>query len=208
MGKATKCIYQATNTINGKIYIGQTNDLQRRIREHRAHAIKDGGEFHEDIRKYGFDCFQFHILEECRSSDADARERFYIAKVRKEYGEMMVYNYCDGGPGGQTHDISGANNPSYGRTYSDEERAELSRKLKGRKKPEEFGRKISAALKGKPKPRSAVLKRSHPVSVIHVETGEVLRFDSKAAMTRAIHSDIYTLKAGKVSKSGYKLYCG
>ena len=206
MKDGEKTIYKATNLVNGKIYIGQTNNLSRRIREHHSHALKDGGDFHQDICRYGFDVFQFDILEKCRSEDADNRERFFIAQAREKYGESNVYNYCDGGLGGQTHDISGKNNPQYGRKKTDEERAALSRKLSGKKKPEGFGNRISKALKGKPKARSQVLKKSHPVSVIHVETGEILHFDSKAEMQRTIHSDMSVLGRGGTSKTGYRLY--
>lgn len=205
MADETKVIYKATNLINGKVYIGQTNNLARRIREHRGHAYKDGGAFHEDIRKYGIEQFQFDIIEECRSSDADARERFFIAQARDQYGKGNVYNYCDGGIGGQTHDVTGTNNPQYGRHWTEEEKLAVSKKLSGKTKPPEFGQKISMALKGKPKSRSAVLKRSIPVTVKEVKTGNVIRFDSRADMQRTIHGDMQTLRAGKVTRSGYVL---
>ena len=53
------CIYKCVNLINQKIYIGRTNDYYRRIREHKSHANKDGGAFHQDILKYGYDFFEF-----------------------------------------------------------------------------------------------------------------------------------------------------
>ena len=208
MSDQYKCIYKATNLTDGKVYIGQTNDLERRIREHRAHAYKDGGSFHDEIRKSGFQNFRFDILEWCRSDVADDKERFYIAQFRESLGEENVYNFCKGGPGGQTHDVSGENNPSFGKHYSDEERALLSEKLKGRRKPDGFGDKISKALKGKPKSREQVLKKSHPISVINVVTGEILHFDSKAEMQRELKCDTSTIMKGRTTRNGFRLYEG
>lgn len=201
-----KCIYKATNLTDGKVYIGQTNNLDRRIREHRSHAVKDGGSFHEAIRKFGLENFKFDILEWCRSNVADDRERFYIAQFRNDLGEENVYNICDGGLGGQTHDVSGSNNPSFGKSYSDEERLALSEKLKGRKKPDGFGARVSKALRGKPKSRAQVLKKSHPISVINVQTGEICHFESKAEMQRTLKCDPGTVMKGRVTHNGYKLY--
>lgn len=200
-----KCIYKATNLVNGKIYIGQTNNLERRIREHRSHVTKDGGLFHEEICLFGFHNFQFDILEWCRSDEADEKERYYIAQMRKTLGSEMVYNYCDGGLGGQTHDVSGANNPCFGKVYSSEEREILSGKLKGRKKPEGFGKKLSLAMKGKPKSHEQVMKKSHPISVINEATGKILDFPSKAEMARVLHCDVYHMMKGAASRNGYRI---
>lgn len=202
----SKVIYKATNLIDGKVYIGQTNNLERRIREHRGHAVKDGGPFHEAVRKYGLHNFKFDIIEECRSDLADERERFFIAKYRADLGADLVYNYCDGGLGGQTHDVSGENNPSYGRVFTLEERESRSKKLKGRKKPEGFGEKVSKRMKGRPKSREQVLKKSHPISVVQVSTGEIIHFSSKSEMERTLHCSTSTIMEGRTTQNGYKLH--
>lgn len=201
-----KLIYKATNTRNNKVYIGQTNDLRRRIREHKGHAVKDGGAFHDDIQKYGIEAFKFEVLIECDANDADAWERTYISSARKKYGNDNVYNYCDGGLGGQTHDVRGSKNPQYGKHKTQEEKDNLSRKLSGKKKPEGFGDKVSKALKGKPKSKEAVLKKSHGISVINQFTGEIIKFDSKASMERTLHCSTSTIINGGKTKTGYKLY--
>lgn len=201
-----KCIYKATNLIDGKIYIGQTNNLERRIREHRSHVVKDGGPFHDAIRQFGFHNFRFDILEWCNSENSDERERFYIAKFRDSLGLEKVYNYCDGGLGGQTHDVSGANNPCFGKKYTQEEKDARSKKLKGRKIPENVCQKISKALKGRPKTREQIMKRGHPMSVINVDTGEILHFISKGEMERKLNCAAITLMKGRITHNGYKLY--
>lgn len=108
------CIYKATNMINGKMYIGATINLHRRKIEHKNHAKKDGGFFHDDIIKYGFDSFSWDILELCNEENLYEREIYYTSLYKMNYGDMC-YNICKGGVGGKTHDVSGKNNPMYGR---------------------------------------------------------------------------------------------
>lgn len=64
-------IYCYTNKINNKKYVGQTNNLERRKRQHiqdsihlhKGHEISYNLPFHAAIRKYGIDNFDFEILE-------------------------------------------------------------------------------------------------------------------------------------------------
>ena len=64
-------IYQYTNKINGKKYIGQTNNLERRKKQHiqdsihchQGHEISYNLPFHAAIRKYGIDNFDCEVLK-------------------------------------------------------------------------------------------------------------------------------------------------
>lgn len=64
-------IYCYTNKINNKQYIGQTNDIERRKKQHiqdsihqyRGREVSYNLPFHSAIRKYGIDNFNFEILE-------------------------------------------------------------------------------------------------------------------------------------------------
>lgn len=75
------CIYKFENKLNGKIYIGQTVDIKRRLRDHR-NATSESGIFHKAIKKYGFDGFEFSILEKCSESELSEREEFWIDKYK------------------------------------------------------------------------------------------------------------------------------
>ena len=161
MRKKISCIYKATNIYNGRIYIGKTTNLNRRMNEHKNHARKDKSPFHDDILKYGLDGFQIEILEKTDPENLDSLEVKYIKQYRKEFGEDCLYNICKGGTGGQTHDVTGANNPMFGKEVSAEKRQHLSEMLKGRKKPDGFGEKVSKALKGKKKSPEAVAKKKY-----------------------------------------------
>lgn len=75
-------IYKYQNKINGKIYIGQSIDIDRRYKQHLYDANNRpdrGCGVDLAIKKYGIDNFDFSIIEECPISLLDERERYWIA---------------------------------------------------------------------------------------------------------------------------------
>lgn len=73
-----KYIYKITNLINGKCYIGQTNNYKRRFLEHRAKGYSSEGVkiLYFAFDKYGLDNFNFEIIEECENYNE--REKYWI----------------------------------------------------------------------------------------------------------------------------------
>ena len=55
-------IYKITKKENGKSYIGQSNDIERRFKEHKN---KRDIPVEIAIQKYGAAAFKFEIIEEC-----------------------------------------------------------------------------------------------------------------------------------------------
>ena len=85
MDKETVFIYCYTNKVNNKKYIGQTNNIERRKKQHLQDSLHNYDEarykqvFHSAIRKYGIDNFTFEILEECSNRQmANTQENFWI----------------------------------------------------------------------------------------------------------------------------------
>lgn len=76
-------IYKITNKVNGKIYIGQSINIEKRIHEHfwKASCEKDvsfNSILHIAIRKYGKEQFITEVLEECSVEELDDKEKYYI----------------------------------------------------------------------------------------------------------------------------------
>lgn len=91
-------IYQITNQINGKIYIGKTErTIQERWGEHCRDYIKDrcyDRPLYRAMRKYGLSNFTIELLEE--TDNPEEREIFWIEqKGSFKYG----YNATMGGDG-------------------------------------------------------------------------------------------------------------
>lgn len=84
-------VYMATNTVNGKRYIGITRKtLEARRLQHFAHARNDPRDqhFYRALRKYGAAAFEFTLLRQCDSyRSAQSAERGLIAQMRPEYNK-------------------------------------------------------------------------------------------------------------------------
>lgn len=124
-------VYQATNRVNGKRYVGSTI-RPLKVRKYRHHTDANNGAttaFHRAIRKYGKDAFDWVILSVHESAiGAAVQEIKVIAELKPEY------NMTDGGDGpltalGRTT-IGLANK---GRKHTAETRAKMSAAHRGRK---------------------------------------------------------------------------
>ena len=89
-------IYKFTNKINGKIYIGQSVNIDRRITEHFCRH--DGTPFHLALEKYGKENFIIEILEECKPEELNEKEKYYISLYNSE-NKQIGYNRTCGGEG-------------------------------------------------------------------------------------------------------------
>ena len=95
----TYYIYKATNKINGKIYIGKTNSIGQRIRQHLSAKDKEDSEFHRAIKKYGFQNFVWEFVDYTTSSEIAAQiEREYIIKCNSIIPNGYNVTYGEGGP--------------------------------------------------------------------------------------------------------------
>lgn len=96
----TRGIYKIENLINGKLYIGQSVQIEKRFEQHKkvAFSRKDpnyNNLIYKAIRKYGLDNFKFEIIEEVsEDQDLDEREIYWISHYNS-YKEG--YNMTPGG---------------------------------------------------------------------------------------------------------------
>lgn len=93
-------IYVITNDINGKQYVGKTNDtIEARYKYHlqdRRRRKCEKRPLYSAMNKYGIEHFSIEELEECSSEEAPAREAYWIDKLNTyHYG----YNATRGGDG-------------------------------------------------------------------------------------------------------------
>lgn len=124
-------IYQIKNSETGKCYIGQTTDFKRRKREHLNELRKHKHSnlyLQNAFDKYGEDCFEFTILEECDKEQANEREIFWLNNFGG-FDSYDNYNLCQAG---------GAKGIS----------EETKEKLRSKTVSEETRRKMSEAKKG------------------------------------------------------------
>ena len=160
-------IYKITNTVNGKVYIGQTiRKLENRINQHFNRSSSPA--LHNAIEKYGRDAFTLEILHEALDIFLDDLE---IAEIKRHNSlAPHGYNLTGGGSANKVFSdqtrkkmsdaAKGRTNKNKGKTPAPETRQKISESLKGRPLSPERRRKISESLKGrKCKPRSPEARR-------------------------------------------------
>lgn len=91
-------IYQITNLINGKIYIGQTNNITKRWSNHKCGNSPDMA-IAKAIKKYGADNFSFEILY--RNISIDQIDELEIKIIAEK--NSRVPNGYNVALGGSTH---------------------------------------------------------------------------------------------------------
>ena len=96
-------IYKIRNTVNGKIYVGQSINIYERFWQHKYKSYKKTelayrSAIHKAFRKYGIDAFEFSIIEECGASELDEREKYWIKTLNSTFPNG--YNIL---PGGQSN---------------------------------------------------------------------------------------------------------
>jgi group I intron endonuclease len=133
-------VYKHTNTINGKIYIGITQqDLENRFKS--GSAYKGNKHFYAAIKKYGWKNFLHEAIEEnLTQTEALSKETFYIINL-KANNPLFGYNKTTGG---ESVILNAEIKEQYRERFSN-----LSKAKKGIPLSEETKRKISESNLGK-----------------------------------------------------------
>lgn len=210
-------IYQILNLINGKKYIGQAQNILKRIQEHRRR--RNGVQCYPEtflykaVKKYGWESFDFSILEKIDNIELlNERECFWI-KTLKTNERNIGYNIQIGGncKRGWHHseqtkeklslakkNYFGVNNPFYGKKHTEETKNKIREKRLGKKWTEEQRKKYKRPLGAGKQPR-AVLQ-------INILTGQVIRkweSISEAARTLNIYQSEIVMVANQTPRRQY-----
>ncbi len=103
----TYICYKITNTINGKLYIGQTRQsLESRWKQHIGYATwnlsteQNINILHKALKKYGIDAFTIEIIGTTTSpEEINLMEQQYIDYYQSHFGTNKGYNMTLGGEG-------------------------------------------------------------------------------------------------------------
>lgn len=109
-----KAIYKWTNLQNNKVYIGKSVDIARRLRNYRDEVKKNKQRpIISAIRKYGFENFNFEIIEICDSltnQEILEKEQYWINFYNSK-NKNFGYNILDAGDApGENYSIGSRNN--------------------------------------------------------------------------------------------------
>ena len=128
-------IYKIINKINGKVYIGQSWNVERRIKEHKYKAFNGNlhdfnSYFSRSLRHYGIENFEIDILKSFRSNVSqttlDKWEISYI-KYYSSNNRNKGYNAKSGGSRGRLNETTKIKmcNSQLGHSVSDETKLKM-----------------------------------------------------------------------------------
>lgn len=184
-------IYIIRNIVNNNIYIGSATSLQGRKATHFS-LLRNKKHYNLHLQraynKYGFDSFNFEILEYCLPESLIMKEQYYIDKFNPYYNIAKI--------AGNTLGVK----------CSDETKLKISKAHSGKKLTAEHIAAIQKTRKGKVYSRAKCNKNSRAIYKICPDTLTVLeRFNSvmEAAFKYNIdHSAINKAGKGKLCKVG------
>lgn len=215
-------IYMWKNLNNGKIYVGSSKDIKRRLTSYynMSYLVKESSMYiNRALLKEGYSAFSVVILEYCSIENLTQREQYYIDTLQPDY------NICAtaGSTLGKLHlektkekisekkkgTYSGEANHFYGKTHTEESRKRMADtiELSGRVISETAKKKISAAMLGKnfTEEHKANLSAAQPnrkkLSMLDTETGKETIFDSVAAAERLMNFPKDSIRANLRSKT-------
>jgi group I intron endonuclease len=100
-------VYKTVNTINDKVYIGQTTKtLGERRNKHFSVSVSKQSRFYNALKKYTRNDFDWFVLAYARTKrELDDLEVMYIAEANS-MDRTVGYNLRDGGQGGRLYSSS------------------------------------------------------------------------------------------------------
>lgn len=192
-------IYVVENLVNGKMYVGQTIDLDRRRRSHFSPSSKCPY-LANAVKKYGRQNFDFTILEVLEDLEqANNREKHWVRKL----GSLCPggYNLREGGDAGgkpSQETIEKIRLANTGRKQSAktiDKRAEAHR---GRKNTPETIEKMRQAAKNKPSEKCSMFGKKRPQEWIERCSQWMTKLHCKRGHPLSgVGSDVYVDKNGK-----------
>jgi len=177
-------IYCIENLVNGKKYIGQSVNVERRIRKHKSALLGNycnNAYLQRAHDKHGVESFSFYILEVCNYDALDERERRYIYFYKT--GEIEFgYNLEGGGNRGKFISDETRQKMSevhIGKTLPREQVEKMVESRRGYKHTEETKRKIGAGNVGKKRSGETIKKMSL------LFKGKILSLETRSKMSLA-----------------------
>ena len=200
-------IYKLTNLINGKVYIGQTTNYEKRIKEHFKGVHNTY--ISNAILKYGKDNFQDALIDEAYSKvELNNKEKYWIRGYNSNEKEIG-YNLTSGGAHYTLSDISKkkiseskkGNIFRIGKYHSEESKKRISESKKGKKLSEDTRKKISEKTSGSGNPMYGISINTKSIRCI--ETGETFSSMREAGIHKNIEpSNLSHCFDGRCKTSG------
>lgn len=183
-------IYKITSP-TGKIYIGQSRNINRRIHHYKYNFGIGQPKIYNSIMKYDWENHKFEIVCECSADKLNDLEKYYI-KLYNTFNTIHGMNLNEGG------------NSS---TLLDETKKKISNSLSGIKRSKETREKISKSKRGVhtyfP---SKETKEKLSNAIKGIKRSTITKEKMSKCKTGLSHNDNTKQKISKNKSSLYKIY--
>ena len=123
-------IYKYTNSIDGKVYIGQTSRTIEDRAGKSGYRYRGCSRFYDAIVEYGWDVFIPEVIATAETaSEADSLEVYYISLYQSADPEFGYNTSVGGGI------MAGQANPMYGKKHSEETKQKQCERKLGKNNP-------------------------------------------------------------------------
>ncbi len=183
-------VYKIENILNGKIYIGGSNNLKSRVLTHKT-RLRENTHHNKHLQnswnKYGKENFKFETIEECGVYELEEREQYWFSFYKKtnimfnarpvvnsnlgiKHSEEHINNWRKSRIGFKFSKAviekmkeknSGSGNGMYGKHHTEETKQKMSKVRLGKKLTEEHKHKISRSLIALPEEIRTKINMSH-----------------------------------------------
>jgi len=196
--------YKVTNIINGKWYVGSTNDFERRKSEHLRHKYND--HFHRSLQKNPNN-FHWQIIKVDNLNTRDYEQKI----LDEHYGTLYCYNVNPNACGFDviSAKLAGSKGGKIGGKIAGNKRVnnigndgmkELS--ILAHKEKNENGKSINAVNAG----NIAAIKSRVPIVLICKKTNEIFEYESISSASK--DKDISRYSIWSVLNGKRKTVCG
>ena len=165
--KGAAGVYQIRNLNNGKIYIGSSTNVRKRLRIHRSmliHGHHQNAHLLNAWKKYGPDAFEFTVLLTCHPSMCTWYEQQFLDQWKPEYNLAPWAEHSGG-------------------SHSEETKLKMSRTRLGKPVPALRGRKLTS------KHRAMVVRTLEPDN----RRGIKLSAEHRAKISKSLIGNKYAL---------------
>lgn len=177
-------IYQIINLVTGDCYIGQSQNLTKRINKHKSLLTRG---LHKNLRiqrawnKYSKKVFEFRIVQLCCINELNSLEQYWMNYFNAEYN------------------LSPSSDTNRGFKHSEESKLKISLTMKGKKFSVDHRKNLGLAFRGKKKTYSkernlkvanALKGNSNALGRRHTEEAKRKMSESKKKLSKERSEDI------------------
>lgn len=92
-------IYRIKNLVTGRVYVGSSSNIYRRMIMHRRDLVNDchdNGHLQNSFNKHGIDNFDYTVLETVKLEDLTVREQYWLDRYTDVYN---IREICESNQG-------------------------------------------------------------------------------------------------------------